>query len=236
MKLYINGDSHAAAAEAVCPHAFAEDDGALHHLGRAPHPANLAVSYGKCLADMLKAVHHTDAESASSNQRIFRTTRSWITANQSWLSDTVVVIQWSTWEREEWILDGKTYQITASGTDDVPQEYQDRYRHWIAELNWQHCVNQQHEAIWALHQELASLNVRHVFFNGNNDFSYIPAENRRDWGINYIDPYDSASTFDSLIKQQGFQTVSFKSWHYGEDAHAWWAKYLRKYLVANKMI
>ena len=45
--LYVNGDSHTAAAEAVNPHAFAEDDPALCYLGRSPHPANLAVSGGK---------------------------------------------------------------------------------------------------------------------------------------------------------------------------------------------
>jgi hypothetical protein len=44
MILYVNGDSHTAAAEAVNPHAFAEDDSALFYLGRAPHPENLAVS------------------------------------------------------------------------------------------------------------------------------------------------------------------------------------------------
>ena len=42
MILYVNGDSHTAAAEAVNPHAWAMDDGELFYMGRAPHPANLA--------------------------------------------------------------------------------------------------------------------------------------------------------------------------------------------------
>jgi hypothetical protein len=38
MILYVNGDSHTAAAEAVNPHAFAEDDPiALFYMGRALH-------------------------------------------------------------------------------------------------------------------------------------------------------------------------------------------------------
>ena len=44
MILYVNGDSHTAGAEAVNPYAFAEDDPNLTHLGRLPHPDNLAVS------------------------------------------------------------------------------------------------------------------------------------------------------------------------------------------------
>ena len=51
MKIYINGDSHTVAAEAVNPHAFAEDDPEIFDLGREPHPDNLAVSWGKQLAD-----------------------------------------------------------------------------------------------------------------------------------------------------------------------------------------
>jgi hypothetical protein len=65
--LYVNGDSHTAAAEAVNVHAFAEDDPALFYLGRAPHPENLAVSWGKQLSLSLRAGLRCDAESASSN-------------------------------------------------------------------------------------------------------------------------------------------------------------------------
>lgn len=236
MKIYINGDSHAAAAEAVCPHAFAEDDGALLYMGRAPHPANLAVSFGKCLADMLKAVHHTDAESASSNTRILRTSRKWVEHNRAWLPETVMIIQWSTWEREEWILDGVAYQVTASGTDDVPPQYHERYKTFIANLDWQQCTEQQHRDIWQFHEELCDLGVRHVFFNGNNHFQAIAPADRRDWGAGYITPYECQGTFHSWCQQQGLHTAYPSRWHYGPDAHAAWARFLRQYLVANKLI
>ena len=97
MILYVNGDSHTAAAEAVNPHAFAEDDGALWNLGRVPHPDNLAVSWGKVLADKLDAEFVCDAESAASNTRIMRTTRQWLLDNPTAYKDVLVIIQWSTW-------------------------------------------------------------------------------------------------------------------------------------------
>jgi hypothetical protein len=49
--LYVNGDSHTAAAEAVNAHAFAEDDPYGNYLGRLPHPDNLSASWGRKLAD-----------------------------------------------------------------------------------------------------------------------------------------------------------------------------------------
>ena len=36
----------------------------------------------------------------------------------------VIVMQWSTWEREEWLHNGIYYQVGASGIDDVPQDLQ----------------------------------------------------------------------------------------------------------------
>jgi hypothetical protein len=167
MKLYVNGDSHAAAAEAVNQHAFAEDDSQYFYMGRVPHPQNFKVSWARRLSESLKLPLYCDAESASSNARILRTTREWINANLDSVADTLMIIQWSTWEREEWILDGKTYQVTASGTDDVPSDYRDRYRQWIIDLNYQTCTENAHREIWDFHNELLALGCRHIFINGN---------------------------------------------------------------------
>ena len=117
MILYVNGDSHTAGAEAVNAHAFAEDDPFLNYLGRMPHPANLAVSWGKKLADIVKFGFKCDAESAASNQRIIRTTRHWISQRPTELQNTLVIIQWSTWERQEWQVNNIYYQVNGSGID-----------------------------------------------------------------------------------------------------------------------
>ena len=97
MILYVNGDSHTAGAEAANPHAFANDDPRYNYLGRLPHPDNLLVSFGNILAKNLSAELYCDAESASSNDRIIRTTRHYLRTNQP----DLIVIGWSTWEREE---------------------------------------------------------------------------------------------------------------------------------------
>lgn len=236
MILYVNGDSHTAAAEAVNRHAFAEDDGDLFYMGRAPHPANLAVSWGRLLSSTIKATFKCDAESASSNQRILRTTQDWLAATDYDPREMFMIIQWSTWERAEWLIDGTYYQINASGQDHVPESHRDRYKEYIAAVDWEECTRRWHDEIWHLHELLIDKGVRHVFFNGNNHFGSIPPDQRRDWGTAYIGPYDAGQTWDQWLRNNGFDTVAPNSWHFGRDAHAAWARFMLQYVIRNKLL
>ena len=233
MILYVNGDSHTAGAEAVNPHAFAEDDPNLSYLGRTPHPANLAISWGRLLSQTLKAGFHCAAESASSNARILRTTRDWL-SQQRGLNDLLVIIQWSTWEREEWLHEGVYYQVGASGSDHVPQPLHEKYRNFVIGTDWKLKTYQAHKEIWAFHQELADQGIKHIFFNGNNDFSQIT--DQHDWGTSYIGPYNPESTYDSIIRAQGIETVAPNSWHFGPDGHSFFHRFMLNYIISNRFI
>ena len=236
MILYVNGDSHTAAAEAVNCHAFAEDDSRYFYMGRAPHPDNLSVSWGKLLADNIKATFKCDAESAASNQRIIRTTRAWLDNLQSSVTQVLLMIQWSTWERQEWLIDDVWYQINASGTDSVPESHRDQYLEYVASINWDQSRSESHDQIWRFHEELTEKNVKHIFFNGNNDFSKISSDQRHDWGSSYISPYDSQMTYHQWLQNHGFHTVSPRSWHYGRDAHSAWQRFMLQYIIKNQLI
>ena len=231
MIFYVNGDSHTAAAEAVNYCAFAEDDDRYNYLKRRPHPENLESSWGRVLSHYIKSAFQCDAESASSNDRILRTTREWI---QKHPNTELVIIQWSTWERQEWLIDGIWYQVNGSGIDQVPADHELRYKEFIANIDWQICTEKWHKEIWQLHLELSDLKIPHVFFNGNNHFESIRI--RRDWGSSYLEPYSAEQTYDSILKRSGFTTVSPKSWHFGKEAHAFWANFMLQYIVQNKII
>ena len=233
MILYVNGDSHAAAAEAVNPYAFAEDDADLAYLGRTPHPANLAVSWGRRLSETLKAGFHCAAESASSNARILRTTRAWLDQQVSY-DDLLVIIQWSTWEREEWLHDSVYYQVGASGIDHVPRVLQEKYRDFVISTDWKLKTQQAHSEVWKFHSELEQQNIKHIFFNGNNDFALV--KDHRDWGTSYIGPYDPKSTYDAIIRAGGIDTVAHNSWHFGPDGHAVFHRFILDYIIKNKFI
>jgi hypothetical protein len=232
--LYVNGDSHTAAAEAVNTHAFAEDDPALHYLGRLPHPENLVVSWGKQLSLALNCGFRCEAESASSNARILRTTRAWLEESKNNTEKIIVIIQWSTWEREEWLHNGTYYQVGASGIDSVLPEAQERYRNYIIGLDWKEKTEQAHTDIWELHQELKGKGISHIFFNGNNDFGKI--DNQKDWGVNYIGPYDPGQTYDAVIRSAGIDTVMPGSWHFGRDGHSAFHRHILNYLIKNKFV
>jgi hypothetical protein len=234
MMLYVNGDSHTAGAEAVNPHALAEDDPSLYYLGRLPHPENLAVTWGKLLSLTLRAGFRCDAESASSNTRIIRTTREWLAGPGKDHNDLLVVIQWSTWEREEWLYEGTYYQVGSSGQDDLPLPIQDKYKQFVIDTNWDKKTKEAHKEIWAFHQELDKQKIRHIFFNGNNDFSKI--KDRKDWKDSYILPYDSTGTYNNVIRAAGIDTVAPNSWHFGRDGHAAWHRYILDYIIKHKFI
>ena len=236
MILYVNGDSHTAAAEAVNPHVFACDDGSEEHwrLGKRPHPDNDRASWGYRLANLLGSAYVNDSESASSNSRIMRTARAWIEANREIWSNVLVVIQWSTWERQEWLIDDEYYQINASGIDEVPASHRDRYRQFVIDVDWAACTKFWHDQIWWFHRDLRAHGIRHVFFNGNNHFGEI--EHRHDWGHNYIDPYAESATYDRILRANGFRTVNPDSWHFGPDAHCFWAQYMLQYCVDNNLV
>lgn len=224
MILYVNGDSHSAGAEAVNSYCFAEDDPFYHALGRIPHPDNERVSYGCNIANELFAVLHCDAESASSNTRIIRTTRNYLKDN----CPDAIIIGWSTWEREEWLYDGIYWQVNAGGIGlDWPDAIKERYYEYVANLNWDQATAQAHDQIFDLHTELSDLNIPHLFFNTYSDFSNQP---RKDWHNSYVEPYDPNMTYWRWLTNCGFH--SNLGYHFGPDAHRKWAEFLLPRLTA----
>jgi hypothetical protein len=236
MILYVNGCSHTAAAEAAVDHAFAEDDSRYHHLGRRAHPDNLAVSWCTHLARELKFGLICDAESASSNDRIIRTTTDWINNNPDQLKDVFIIIQWTTWEREEWYHQGTWYQVNASGIDSVPQELQEKYRNYIIGIDWEQKTLEAHDKIWKFHQTLANLKIPHLFYSSHSTFSDIDKPKQYNWGLNYMHPYNRELSYNSVLKNNGFDYANPKTYHYGADGHCFWGHNLLYYINNNNLI
>jgi len=243
MTLYVNGDSHSAGAELIKDYCFAEDDPKYAELGRQAHPDAVPLTYGFKLAQALSAWLVPDAESASSNERILRTTQAHVDRMEAFFAqpnaikdpDDLIVIGWSSWEREEWKDSSDNYiQVTASGTDSVPEEFGDRYKQWIIDQTpaviKEKCEHW-HDQIWNLHQQLVDEDIRHIFFNSYNHFDI---EDQRDWGNNYVNPYEQSGTYYHWLQEQGFKTVRPDSQHYGADGHAAWSKFLLPRLTSSK--
>jgi hypothetical protein len=239
--LYVNGDSHAAGAEAMLPHGWAEDDSRYWEQGRHPHPDNEAVSFGAELAQLLGCERINQSQSGGSNARIIRTTTEWIEQNPTQLADTFVLIQWSTWEREEWLHDNIWHQVNASGVDQVPAELEQQYREYIVGIDYYVKCKQSHAAIWEFHCYLKTLGINHLFFNGNSTFSDIqlgatPTSDIKHWGKHYINPYSLTGSYDAVLRYNGFDYVNPKTYHFGAKAHCFWAQYVLQYIKDNQLL
>lgn len=236
MVIYINGCSHTAAAEAVVPHAFAEDDKRYDRYGRAPHPVNFRASWATHVSNSLGFPMTCDAESAASNDRILRTTRAWMQKNKDQLHKAFVIIQWSTWEREEWLHQNIWYQVNASGTDIVPPELIERYKKYVIEVDWKTKTLEAHEKIWQLHCDLEQQSIGHLFFNGHSTFSELSHDQRHNWGTSYLEPYSVDHSYNAILRQNGYEYVNPRSYHFGANAHCFWAQYVLKYIQDHKLL
>lgn len=233
MILYANGCSHTAAAEAVIPAVFAVDDG-KHGIDRRPHPTNLEASWCTHVARELGAELVCEAESGGSNPRILRTTREWIAANPDKLKDTLIILQWTTWEREEWLFEDCWYQVNASGLDWVPEQLKQRYKEFIVSIDWMQKTQQAHQDIWELHQELVNKSIRHLFFSGHSTFSDI--QNQHVWGRYYMDPYLRQGAYHNWLLQNGGSYANPASYHFDAKSHRLWAEHVLQYVNRNQIL
>lgn len=226
MILYINGDSHSAAAEASNPYCFADNDPLHSELKRRPHPANLEVSYGQRLADFCSATLVCDAESGSSNTRILRTTYDYL---KDYTPD-LIVIGWATWEREEVIVDGEIYQFSGGLiTDHFSDKVKEVYKEWaVNRQQVQEYSDLTQQDIRKLHQYLTSKQIRHIFFN---TYSGLTPSIQYDWNECYLQPYEHTQTYFQLLTAQGYKPVRPGSYHLGPDAHRRWAEMLHNHLT-----
>jgi hypothetical protein len=209
-KLYVNGDSHSAGHDAGGP----------------------AFSYGQHLANALNMEFTCDAVAACSNDSIIARTMKYLESN----TPDLLVIGWSTWERETWWHGSESYHITASGTDTVHPELRDQYKQWVIDsctVEFQRKKEtKNHDNIWTLHEVLKNRNIKHLFFNCYSHFFYTDAygEKKYAWGNNYVNPYDKYHTYYFWLERQGYKPSNPQFYHYGPDAHAAWAEFLLPYI------
>lgn len=233
MIVYANGCSHTAAAEAVVPDCFAVDNG-RHGIDRRPHPVNLAASWCTHVATALQADLVCEAESGGSNARTLRTTRDWIAQNHNQLQDTLLIIQWTTWERQEWLHQGRWYQVNASGRDWIPQSLKKRYSEYIASIDWHTATQQAHQDIWQFKLELDAKNIQYLFFSGHSTFSDI--SDQKNWGHTYMHPYLREGSYHNWLINNGGTYANPKSYHFDAKSHRLWANYVLQYLYRNQIV
>lgn len=208
MILYVNGDSHS------------------HGMRLQPNE-----KFSSIVADALGYDVVNVAQGGASNARIMRTTREYLDNNVP----DLIMIGWTTWEREEWQHLGQYYNVNSSGHDPLPTDLQQLYKNWVIEQTPDTLFAKSqywHNEIFKLHSELVQKNIRHVFFNCM--YNFFQTNNQRDWSTNFIGPYDNDSSYYWWLTQQGFQADSW--YHFGADGHRAWAARLIDYIQEHNII
>ena len=209
MMLYVNGDSHS------------------YGIHLENHQ-----KFGYLVAKYFNIALENHARIGASNARIIRTTREYLAHNSS---PGLVLVGWSTWEREEWQHQGQYYDVNSSGHDGLPEEFNERYKTWVTEQTQDTLVkksNYWHNEIYQFHCELEQQNIPHLFFNCLYNFFEIPTT--VDWNDCYIGPYENDLSFYWYLKNHGYATDEW--YHYGADGNQIWADVLIEYIKQHKLL
>ena len=209
MILYVNGDSHSQGVGVQIDESY---------------PVIIAKEFGLDIVN--------EAQSGASNARILRTSKEYLTSQQT---PDLIVIGWSSWEREEWQYENTYYNVNSSGHDPLPKILEHSYKKWVIEqtpeilnkksLHW-------HKEIFQFHKELLQKNIKHIFFNCMYNFFQI--EDKLDWDMNFIGPYDNDSSYYWWLTQQGYE--SDKWYHFRASGHQAWGNRLISYIKEHKLL
>ena len=212
MILYANGDSHTAG------------------VGLSPSE--------KTYADILSKYYNlkliNNALSGASNAKIIRTTKEFLDKNAK---VALILIGWSTWEREEWNYNGKYYNVNSSGYDQLPNEMKDEYKHWVS-MQTPEVLNSKstawHKKIYDFHSELVKRGIPHLFFNCMYNFFNVSDNEKLNWNLQYLHPYDNNYSYYWYLTQQGYTADNW--YHFGADGHQAWADFLISYIKENNLL
>jgi hypothetical protein len=209
LMMYANGDSNTYGAEVKTNERFSD-----------------------IVARTLKYQLVNHAIPGGSNQSIIRTTMEYL---QNHTPD-FVLIGWTTWEREEWLYQGKYYNINLSCYDFLHPDLRVKYKNWVSQQDCDSTDEKSvfwHAQIWKLHQLLKSKNIPHLFFNCFYNFFHISELEKKNWGSNFLGPYDNESSYYWYLNNLGFGA---KDYHFGADGHAMWADKLINYIKENELL
>ena len=209
MILYVNGDSHSQGVGVQIDESY---------------PVIIAKEFGLDIVN--------EAQSGASNARILRTSKEYLASQQT---PDLIVIGWSTWEREEWQYENTYYNVNSSGHDPLPKILEHSYKKWVIEQTPE-ILNKKsshwHKEIFQFHKELLQKNIKHIFFNCMYNFFQI--EDKLDWDINFIGPYDNDSSYYWWLTQQGYE--SDKWYHFRASGHQAWGNRLISYIKEHKLL
>ena len=211
------------------------------HKNYCPDPDN----FFNILAKNLQIEFECLAKNGASNNHIIRKTEEWLAQTTVPNHEKFVFIGWSTWERQEYQIKGRYFDIDA----------------WSIYHAWDHppeldvIANQLKEQIkndsdymrncardWALRikdwaQSLHDRGIKYFFWNSYMKLEQPQMSTGDEFDHRYLLPYaDNFNMFFYLKNVRNFATQLDDPYHFDKPAHHAWAEFLTQYIADWKIL
>ena len=179
------------------------------------------------------------ARFGASNDQIIRRTNEWV-SNQDPQDDLMVFIGWSTWEREEWFIDGEYVNVDQYSLNDIPPNALSRYNEWRVKVDNTHGYMTQKTIEWnsKIHNYIEWLYDHDIqFFMWNNYIALDRVEGLDNDIAEYIHPYnDDYTMYDYLVRVNNHHPFPDDQYHFDAAGHTIWADCLINHITENRII
>lgn len=157
-------------------------------------------------------------------------------ADHSWPTDTLLLVGWTSPEREEWPWLYNNISVCGGPDFGVPAAIKARYQQWkqtLTEEYLQSRMKMWHDRIYSCHLRLRTKSVPHLFWTTYDNFKSM--QDRREWHGNFFQPYDLDGCMCRFLQAQNIKSLHDDPFHYDDHAHRVWATALsdhaRKFIL-----
>jgi hypothetical protein len=152
-------------------------------------------------------------------------------------NNTVLLIGWTSVERQEWPWLSSNVSVCAGPDFGVPDIMRSRFEKWKASITGDYLRELGefwHTRIYGHHLALQKLGIRHRFFNAYESFHCVA--NHQDWQGCFFRPYDTNGDMYHYLVDHGVSTIKHDPFHFDQQGHALWAQTLYQHAASSGIL
>lgn len=157
--------------------------------------------------------------------------------DDSHAKDTVLLVGWTSVEREEWPWLYDNVSVCSGPDFGMPEAMRSRFEKWKSSITseWLQERNEfWHDRIYIMHQRLRGLGIKHLFYTTYQSFSKVKFQ--EDWHDSFFLPYDPNGDMYHYLIKQGISTVEDDKFHFDHRGHGLWADTLYQHAVSSGIL
>lgn len=179
------------------------------------------------------------AKNGASNDHIMRITEQWINNTDCDNKEKFVFIGWSTWERQEYLIDNQYYDIDGwliNNAQGLPAQLQQHMLEMKKQIDSNPDYMDEQAMIWAerIHyfaQSLEARGIGYLFWNAYMKLLKPIPVDKFVFDHRYVLPYtDCFNQYFYLKQVRNCKPIDNDPYHFDADGHRKWAEFLIQYI------